>query len=128
MFEYFLVITSFGFMMPLLIPIILPIWLQYSLFFTGFISAAFWTDPILHRHTILHQVDGILARIMIMTVIMYAILKPSETLGIFSFMTIMMMAMFYASANISEKEWCSPNHIGCHIGSHLFAIGAICYV
>jgi hypothetical protein len=127
MFEYFLVLTSLAFMIPaLLLP--MPIWLQFSLFFTAVMSAAFWTDPITHHNTLLHRVDGGLARIMIIAVILYAIVKPTPNPIIFSFMTLMMMALFYISAKISEKEWCSPNHIGSHICAHLFAIGAICYV
>ena len=124
MFEYFLVLTSLAFMIPSFI-IILPIWLQYSLFFTSCASAAFWSDTITHRNTILHRLDGFLARIMILAIIVYAIVKPTKNPILFFFMTIIMMTLFYISAIFSEKEWLSLQHIVCHIGAHISAIGAI---
>jgi hypothetical protein len=123
--HFFLIITSLAFFLPVFF-IHFPLWLEYGLFFTGCMSAGFWSDPERHRDTILHRVDWTLARIMILAVILYAAMKPSESLGIFSFMTILMLGLFYLSSRFSSQIWLSPSHIGCHIAAHICSIFAIC--
>jgi hypothetical protein len=123
MFEYVLIITSFGFILPVLFETTTPFWLQYGLFFTSCISAGFWSDPYLYNNSILHKLDGYLARIMILAIFVYGCIN--NPIPIFFFMTFLMMVFFILSNRESTKEWCSPIHIFYHIIAHIFAINAI---
>jgi len=121
MLENILVATSIGFISPVFL-LDIPIWLQYSLFFTTCISSAFWSDPNKHRNSILHYIDALMARIMITTVFFYALWQQNENLSLLFFMTSIMIFFFYLSDQSSSKEWCSHNHIIYHGLAHISAI------
>jgi len=95
-------------------------WVDHAL--TSLLSATiamsqlFWDNPV--KHSLIHKIDAIIAKIVICTFILYTISCRYRVsyLGIL----VCLFVSFYFSHYHSSKEWCSTNHIVWHGIFHIF--------
>ena len=94
-----------------------------SLILTIVFSQLFWNNPI--KKSIIHKIDAIIARIVIITFIVYTLIYKFK----FSFLLILLAIAisFYFSNYYSNKEWCCNKHIICHGLLHIFCFIATFY-
>jgi hypothetical protein len=97
--------------------------LASSLIPTIIFSQFFWYNPI--KHTLIHKIDAITAKIVIFSCISYTLLYKYK----FSFLIILLAIAisFYFSNYYSNQEWCSNKHIFCHGSGHIFCFIATLY-
>lgn len=90
------------------------------------ISIMFWEDPILNRKQLIHKIDAINARFVLVNYAFYKIIINQNNLLFFLMNYFIMLFFFYLSNYYSSKNWCSKLHIHTHITAHVFAI--ICFL
>jgi len=87
------------------------------------LSFAFWLNPV--KNGIIHYYDAIFVRISITLFTIYVLFIKEiaiqwKALYLLIFSTV--LYLFYKSDTHSSKEWCSKDHIFCHIFFHIFII------
>jgi hypothetical protein len=119
-----LVISSLLFFIPLFIcnrKNIYEIALSLLFFINIICSCIFWSNPI--QYSMIHQIDGVLAKISIILFTSYVIFYKKQIIkNIYLSTLINCCIMFYFSDYNSRIEWCSNNHIICHFIFHIFII------
>jgi hypothetical protein len=116
--KYILVVSSIGFLIPLIFTTI-PYFIM--LFFTvSFVSAMFWVDNT--ENSVVHYMDAAMARIGIISVLLYKIFINTNNLWLFSIFTAISFVMIYKSNVESRKKWASKTHILFHLFSHISLI------
>jgi hypothetical protein len=101
--------------------------LSVLLLFNFILSTLFWHNPM--KHSIIHRMDGYLAKIMVVLVFIYiAFIKEIEKYYKFVFygFYLLFMKMAKLSNIFSRKLWCSDIHIFCHFFMHLCGIFGVC--
>ena len=87
------------------------------------LSSAFWLNPV--KNCTIHYYDAIFSRISITLFSIYIFfIKDIDFQCKFAYFLIFSTALylFYKSNKHSCKEWCSKDHIFCHILFHIFII------
>jgi hypothetical protein len=93
------------------------------LILTIIFSQLFWNNPI--KHSIIHRIDAIIAKIVIFSFIFYTIIYKFT----FSYLIVLLSitVSFYFSNFYSNEEWCSTQHLFCHGLLHIFCFIATFY-
>ena len=97
--------------------------LATSLIGTIVFSQLFWNNPI--KHSIIHKIDAIIAKIVIASFILYTLIYKYR----FSYLLVLsaITISFYFSNHYSSQEWCSNKHLCCHASLHIFCFIATFY-
>jgi uncharacterized membrane protein YphA (DoxX/SURF4 family) len=78
----------------------------------------FWSDPV--QHGLSHCVDGIIAKITIITFFFYTMYYKNRWNDWLCISAVILILFFaFMSHNASSKEWCSDSHLFWHAGLHL---------
>lgn len=116
--RYLLVCSSFGFIITTLFTTnIFFITLIYT---ASLISSLFWSEA--KEHSTIHVMDGIMARVCILSVIFYKFFINTNNLILFTIATIILFYFIYMSNKESTKKWESKQHIINHFFSHILLI------
>lgn len=116
--KYILTISSFGFLVPILFTTN-PLFIV--LFFTvSFASAMFWIDSV--ENSVFHTMDAAMARIGILSVLIYKLFINTNNLQLFLGMALVTFWFIYKSNVASRKKWAGKSHILFHLYSHLALI------
>ena len=118
-----LIWTSIGFSIPIFLYPSLPRYFKLLLSYMTFASFCFWLTN--EPYGFFHRIDSIMARISIMSVILYKVLVYRKNLFWFLWFTFIMFFCFYMSDVSSNEKWGSETHVGYHVLSHVFAILAM---
>jgi len=86
------------------------------------ISIMFWLNPVENRNSVIHKVDGLSARYVLVNYLFYKIVIERSNLLRFLTFYCIMLYFFYLSYKSSSKNWCCKNHIVLHLSAHLFSI------
>lgn len=86
-------------------------------------SQLFWNNPI--KQSKIHKIDAIIAKIVILSFILYTLLYKFKFSYLFVLLAIAIS--FYFSNYYSNKEWCSNQHLFCHGSLHIFCFIATFY-
>jgi len=86
-------------------------------------SQLFWNNPI--KGSTIHIIDAIIAKIVIITLLMYTLVYKFRFSFLFVILAIALS--FYFSNYYSNQEWCCDNHIYCHGCGHIFCFIATLY-
>jgi hypothetical protein len=97
--------------------------LTACLIITIIFSQLFWNNPI--KHSKIHKIDAIIAKIVIFSFILYTIIYKFKVSYLFVLFAI--ATSFYFSNYFSNKEWCSNQHLFCHGCLHIFCFIATFY-
>ena len=92
------------------------------------LSQLFWSNP--EKNSIIHMCDAIVAKIVILTFIIYTCLYKlgnRKKVVIYLLLLIAIATSFYLSNHYSSK-WCSPEHIRSHSCFHICCIFASIFV
>lgn len=86
-------------------------------------SQLFWNNPI--KGSTIHIIDAIIAKIVIITLILYTLIYKFK----FSFLFVLLLIAisFYFSNYYSKQEWCCNEHLCCHAFGHIFCFIATLY-
>jgi uncharacterized membrane protein YgaE (UPF0421/DUF939 family) len=86
-------------------------------------SQLFWSHPV--RHSTIHKIDAIVAKIVIFSFILYTLRYKFKIsyLGVL----LAIFGSFYLSHHYSSQEWCSNQHLCCHGCMHIFCFIATFY-
>jgi hypothetical protein len=103
----------------------MPIYLATILFFQSILTLLFWYDPIKNKNTYIHLVDGINAKIVILSFIFYKFFIYTNNLTIFSITTSIGLYFFYLSHISSKEKWCCNKHLICHSIAHILSVISI---
>ena len=97
--------------------------LALFLIITIIFSQLFWNNPI--KHSKIHKIDAIIAKIVIVSFIIYTLLYKFK----YSYLIILLafFISFYFSNYYSNQEWCSNKHIFYHGSLHIFCFIATFY-
>ena len=97
--------------------------LATSLVGTIVFSQLFWNNPI--KHSTIHKIDAIIAKIVIASFILYTLIYKYR----FSYLLVLsaITISFYFSNYYSSQEWCSNKHLCCHASLHIFCFIATFY-
>lgn len=97
--------------------------LATSLIGTIVFSQLFWNNTI--KHSIIHKIDAIIAKIVISSFILYTIIYKYR----FTYLLVLsaIAVSFYFSNYYSSQEWCSNKHLCCHASLHIFCFIATFY-
>ena len=97
--------------------------LATSLVGTIVFSQLFWNNPI--KHSIIHKIDAIIAKIVIASFILYTLIYKYR----FTYLLVLsaIAVSFYFSNHYSSQEWCSNKHLCCHASLHIFCFVATFY-
>ena len=93
-----------------------------------YFSQQFWQNPI--KHSQIHRIDAIFAKMTLLTFIVYTFYKFSNSFvhSLSSCLVLIAIATsFYFSNKYSNEEWCSNNHLCCHGLLHIFCFIATFY-
>lgn len=118
-----LMFTSLGFVIPCcILPSSIPLYLKTLLLVTTTVSVIFWANPILN--TTIHKIDRVLARTVLLSFMVYNIIKNRKTLVLFSCCMALVLFSLYISNHFSIrlKRWGSVEHITSHGFAHVFGI------
>jgi hypothetical protein len=105
----------------------------YNLYFAtittigSIISVLFWADPINNKNKLIHKIDAITARFVIINYTLYKLFVNRNNILLFFCNYIPMLYYFYLSNKISSRNWCSISHINNHINAHIYCI-LCCYI
>lgn len=88
------------------------------------ISIFFWLNPISNRNTIIHKIDALSARFVIVNYALHKLFFNRNNLIYFMVNYFIMLYFFYLSHRFSSTNWCCKKHIICHLSAHLFSIFA----
>ena len=113
-----LVFTSLGFLIPCFYTTNVYFIALFSM--TSFVSALFWSYN--KKNSMLHKMDGIMARLGIIIVVLYKCFINTNNLLLFSIVTTISFYFVYMSNIASSKKWNSREHIMYHMYSHIFLI------
>jgi len=99
--------------------------LAILLFFAIYASQWFWSNAV--KHSLSHRVDGIIAKITIVSFLLYALLfergRIQETPNLM--FLVALLFVFAAMSHLeSSAQWCSDWHLFWHGGLHI--ISSIC--
>lgn len=83
-------------------------------------SQLFWSDPV--QNSTLHQMDAIVAKIVIFSFILYTLVYKFRVSYLFVLFAVGIT--FYLSNKYSSQEWCCDKHIACHGLLHFFCFTA----
>jgi hypothetical protein len=78
-------------------------------------SQLFWNDPI--KGSMMHKIDAIIAKIVIITLILYTLIYKFRISLLFFLFVI--CVSFYLSNYYSNQEWCGDDHIFWHGIAHV---------
>jgi len=97
--------------------------LATSLVGTIVFSQLFWNNPI--KHSIIHKIDAVIAKIVITSFILYTLIYKYR----FTYLIVLfaIAISFYFSNHYSSQEWCSNKHLCCHASLHIFCFIATFY-
>ena len=97
--------------------------LAVFLIITIVFSQLFWHEPI--KHSKIHKIDAIVAKIVIFSFILYTIIYKFK----YSYLAVLLAIAisFYFSNYFSNQEWCSRKHLFCHGCLHIFCFVATFY-
>jgi len=90
------------------------------------VSIMFWSNPVLYRNTIIHRIDAVSARFILVNYALYKITVNHNNLLWFLIYYFIMLVFFYLSNKISSNNWCCKKHINFHLLAHFFSI--ICFL
>jgi|LauGreSuBDMM15SN_2_FD.fasta_scaffold17330_2 FlaA1/EpsC-like NDP-sugar epimerase len=93
-----------------------------------YFSQQFWKNPI--KHSRIHRIDAIVAKITIVSFILYTLFKFSNSFDVLWMCYLVLFAIvtsFYFSNKYSNEEWCSNKHLCCHGLLHIFCFIATFY-
>ena len=105
-----LIWTSIGFSIPIFLYPSLPRYFKLLLSYMTFASFCFWLTN--EPYGFFHRIDSIMARISIMSVILYKVLVYRKNLFWFLWFTFIMFFCFYMSDVSSNEKWGSETHVG----------------
>ena len=103
-------------------------YLGVCLLLTIIFSQLFWKNP--KQHSTIHKLDAIVAKISLLSFILYTILYKNLNNYLLGSYLILMAGVFYSfyySNKYSSQEWCCDNHIIYHGCSHLFVFAGSFY-
>jgi hypothetical protein len=103
----------------------IPPYFSILLFFQTIATILFWSNPIENKNKLIHQIDGVLTKIHILSFILYKLFIYQNNLLLFSISTIIGLYFFYLSHINSSKKWCSKKHLLYHSFAHIFSIMSI---
>jgi hypothetical protein len=85
---------------------------------TTLLSQLFWINPI--KHSIIHKIDAIVAKITIASFIIYTFLYKFT----YSYLIVVTVGTtsFYFSNFYSTQEWCSNKHLCYHGSLHILCV------
>ena len=115
-----LILTSLGFLIPCFYTTNIYFIALFSMI--SFVSTLFWSTN--KKNSMLHKMDGIMARLGIITVVLYKCFINTSNLLLFSIVTTISFYFIYLSNIASSKKWNSREHIVYHMYSHVFLIMA----
>ena len=118
-----LIWTSLGFLIPMFLYPKIPRYFKLLLSYTTFASFSFWISDT--PYGFFHQIYSIMARIAIISVILYKVLFYRKHLFWFLWLTSITLFWFYMSSVSSNEEWGSETHVGYHVLAHLYAVLAM---
>jgi len=99
--------------------------LAVLLFFAIYASQWFWSNA--EKNSLSHRVDGIIAKITIVSFLLYEFLFE-RGVGTHTPNLMFLVALLFIFAAMSHREsslkWCSDRHLFWHGGMHI--IGSIC--
>jgi hypothetical protein len=81
------------------------------------LSAIFWSNPV--NGSIIHKIDGRLAKIIGVIVIAHLLFYARLELPIFVFGLFGTMLFFYLISVHSSQSWCCADHVACHLIFHI---------
>lgn len=124
-----LVASSHLFLIPNIISIVHPppgpVLIMPILLVVFVFSIAFWSDPVRFSHV--HRMDAIVAKIAIITFILYVFTYTTKPKLLAISLSIMLM-FFYMSSVYSAQVWCGPEHLLMHCCAHIMGVICICFV
>ena len=103
-------------------------YLSICLLLTILFSQLFWRNP--KKHSMIHKIDAIIAKISIMSFILYTILYKKLNkylLGSYLLIILGMFYTFYYSNKYSTLEWCCNNHLIYHGYLHVLVFAGSIY-
>jgi hypothetical protein len=83
------------------------------------LSAIFWANP--KNGSIIHKIDGRLAKIIGVIVIIHLLFCARLEFPIFAFGLFGTILFFYLSGVHSSQSWCCTDHVACHLMFHIIA-------
>ena len=86
------------------------------------VSILFWSDPIQNKNQLVHKLDAISARYVIISYALYKLFINQKSIYLFFTSYFLMLFFFYLSNKFSSRKWCCRKHIECHINAHLYSI------
>ena len=86
-------------------------------------SQLFWNNPI--KGSIIHYIDSIIAKIVIIGLIFYTLIYKFRFSVLFVLMAI--AVSFYFSNYYSNQEWCGDDHLFWHGLGHIYCFIATLY-
>lgn len=98
--------------------------LAFSLVLVIITSQLFWRNPI--KGSLIHKIDAFVAKIVIVTLIMYTLLYKFKISFLLVLMAILISFLF--SHHFSKQEWCCNKHLISHSILHIFCFIASIYV
>jgi phosphatidylserine synthase len=91
-------------------------------------SQLFWNNPV--RYSIIHKIDGVIAKVSILLFIGYVLCyKKMDISMTYTFLLIItwMIYFFILSNYYSSREWCCDKHIIYHGMSHILCFAGSLY-
>lgn len=116
-------LTSLGFLLPIIFYDNVPDIITILLFCTVISSWFFWFNCV--KYSIFQKIDGIFAKLSILSVILYKIFINTINQKIFFLTTFFMFLSFIGSHIYSKKIWQCNCHILFHTLSHILCIVAL---
>ena len=88
----------------------------------SFFSVLFWMDPIKNKNKLIHKLDAVMAKFVIMNYTIYKLYINQNNLFFFLCSYVPMLYYFDLSNRFSSKHWCSKPHIKAHVTAHLYCM------
>jgi hypothetical protein len=96
------------------------------LFVAIYAAQAFWSNPV--KYSLLHKVDGIIAKVTIGSFLVYVIAYKERWRDPVFDSSILLLYYFAAmSHRHSSESWCCSAHLFYHGGLHLVSAGSAIY-
>ena len=104
---------------------IMPLYFSRMMLLQNIMTILFWYNPVKNRNTYIHKIDSIVAKINILSYILYKLFIYKENVIYFSVNTTIMFYFFYLSHKNSSKIWCCRDHIMYHAMAHIISYYSI---
>ena len=100
--------------------------LAIILFAAIYAAQAFWNDPV--KNSLMHKVDGVIAKLTIGLFLVYVIAYKGRWRDPVLVSSVIILFYFAVMSHCnSSLSWCCPAHLFYHGGLHLIASGSAIY-